>query len=149
MPFLSAESIRKLTDTHTQERNTLTFMTATTPDFDDWRSVFYAFGRVVRGASQNVKRVVELKDATETEKTIREVCTCYFCFDAEWLWSHLRLLSNSNAQGEYYLVDLVQMAIDEGERVGTVDVPLQEAVGINSKQDFDAVFHSLEVHYED
>ncbi len=142
MPYISPESIQKLVQEHIQSGNVLTCMTATTPDFDSWRSVFHAFGRVIRDDFGNIQRVVELKDATEAERAVHEVCTCYFCFDAQWLWSHIHSLSNDNAQGEYYLVDLVQMAIDQGRTVGAVDVPLKEAIGINSKQDFDLIFDS-------
>ena len=56
------------------------------------------------------------------------------CFDAEWLWKNLKLLKNNNAQGEYYLTDLVGLAFAEGQKLSSVAIDPKEAVGINTKE---------------
>jgi len=62
---------------------------------------------------------------------------CYYCFKADWLWEHVAKLENNNAQGEYYLTDLVHIAIQEGVRISSVATDPHEALGINSKEDLE------------
>ncbi len=138
-PLMVPQTIRTLVETHQQERPTLTMATVTVPDFNDWRQPFLNFGRVVRDTTGNLLRIVEAKDATPDETVIRELNPSYFCFDAAWLWEHLPKLSNRNAQGEYYLTDLLGLAIAEGRRVVTVPIPPREALGANSPEELEAI----------
>lgn len=137
MPFIEPESIRRLVETHRGENSVLTVLTATTPDFTDWKSAFETFGRVVRNDEGNVQKIVEWKDADEDILKIKELSTCFFCFDAAWLWDRLAQLDNTNAQEEYYLTDLVTFAIGEGHRIHTAPVALHEAMGVNRKEDLE------------
>ena len=139
MPFLREASIRRLAEAHVAAKAVVSIMTVVTPDFADWRSAFQTFGRIVRNGKGEIERIVECKDANEEELKIKELSTCYFCFDAPWLWEHLQKLSNSNEQKEYYLTDLVGMAIAEGQRINSVPVDLIEAVGVNSQKDLAVV----------
>lgn len=143
MPFLKPESIRRLAERHCERGNTVTLMTTTVPNFDGTRRCFDSFGRIVRDASTgHVARIVERKDATEEEAEIRELNPSYFCFKADWLWRHVNKLQNNNAQGEYYLVDLVKMAIDAGEKISSIDIDPTEAMGVNTLEDLEAA-HSV------
>lgn len=135
MPFLRGGSIRKLVDAHIAADSVLTLMTVMTPDFLDWRSAFQTFGRIVRDESGEIMEIVEARDANEEQLGLLELSTCYFCFKADWLWEHLRKLKNENEQKEYYLTDLVGMAIGEGHNINSVPVSLIEAVGVNRKED--------------
>lgn len=135
MPFLRPESIERLVSEHVREQATFTLLTATTPDFEDWRSAFKTFGRIVRDTAGSLERIVEWKDATDDEKGIRELSTCYFCFEADWLWSRLRELKNNNTQQEYYLTDLVSLAIRERARIHLLPVALGEVIGVNTPED--------------
>lgn len=72
------------------------------------------YGRVVRDATGRIQRVVEQKDATDDEKTIREINTGILACTRRFLEESLPQLSNRNAQGEYYLTDLIAMAVDAG-----------------------------------
>lgn len=137
MPFVEPASISRLVETHREQDGVLTVLTTTTPDFTDWRSAFETFGRVVRDDEGNVRRIVEWKDADEEILNIKELSTCFFCFDAAWLWDHLARLDNNNAQEEYYLTDLVTFAIGEGHRIHTAPVALHEAMGVNRKEDLE------------
>ncbi len=137
MPFISAESICRLVEEHTAQNNLITLMTVRTPDFDGWHAQFTDFGRVVRNATGTVVKIVERKDATPEELMIHEVNTSYFCFNSRWLVNRLHQLHNNNAQGEYYLVDLVRIAFEEGVKVGTVLIDPKEAIGINTKEHLD------------
>lgn len=136
MPFLTPASIQRLAQEHVEKKNKLTLMTVTVPHFDEPYEGFYHFGRIIRGEHDGqIERIVERKDATEEERTIRELNPSYFCFHAEWLWDHVTKLKNNNVQQEYYLTDLLQMAIDEGERISSIPVDPKEAVGVNTKED--------------
>lgn len=131
-PLTDASSVRKLADIHLASDATLTLGTVSVPDFEAWRAPFADFGRVVRDAEGRVLRIVEAKDATPDELSIREVSPSFFCFKAEWLWKGLETLTTANAQGEYYVTDLLSKAIEGKEKVMTVPVPPEAALGINT-----------------
>ena len=133
-PFIKASTIINLVALHERERCPLSMMTTRVDDFDDWRAPFADFGRVVRDASGVIAAVVEARDATPAERSIREIMPGFFCFDDAWLWRHLRLIANHNAKEEYYLTDLVRMAIDEGACVASLPVSPQESIGINTPE---------------
>ena len=133
-PLTSAASIRKVVDMHLATGATLTIGTVTVPDFQNMWAAFVDFGRIVRDAQGNVARIVEAKDATPEELQIRELNPSLYCFKAEWLWKNLESLTTANAQGEYYVTDLLAKAIASGENVVPVSVPADEALGINTPE---------------
>lgn len=92
------------------------------------------YGRIVRDSSGGVVRIVEQKDANDDEKKIREVNTGIFCVPNALLHKWLPALQNNNAQGEYYLTDIIAMAAAENVRIETVQ-PEQswEVDGVNDK----------------
>lgn len=107
----------------------MTVVTAVVPDPD-------GYGRVVRDADLEVVRIVEHRDATSEERAIREINSGIYCFDLRWLFDALGKVSNSNAQREYYLPDLVAILRNEGHRV--VAVPIEdpaEILGINTRRE--------------
>ncbi len=90
------------------------------------------YGRVVRDQGGRALRVVEEKDASDAERAIREVNAGLYCAEADFLWRALGRVGSRNAQGEFYLPDLVAMAADLA-RVATVQVPPAEAAGVNDR----------------
>lgn len=126
MPLLSADTLRALVDR--QQRNTgpLTMLTV---EADDPRG----FGRVLRDADGAVKAIVEEIQATPEQRMIRELNVGVYCFDADYLWRELASLPIS-PKGEYYLTDLIGVAVKQGLRVDTVSLAdPDEAIGINSR----------------
>ena len=92
------------------------------------------YGRIVRDAAGKVLRIVEEKDATTDEKLIREVNTGIMAIPSVRLADWLGGLSNKNAQGEYYLTDIVALAVAEGVPVHTAQPDGEwEVLGVNSK----------------
>lgn len=92
------------------------------------------YGRVVRDAGGNVVRIVEQKDANTKERAIREINTGLMAVPAKLLRRWLSALRNDNAQGEYYLTDIVVAAVKEGLAVNAVIAPtVAEVLGINDK----------------
>ena len=92
------------------------------------------YGRIVRNAEGDVQRIVEEKDATPEQREIKEVNTGILLAPTNKLREWLSKLGNNNAQGEYYLTDIVAMAVQQGVAVHTVQ-PAQrwEVEGINNK----------------
>ncbi len=134
-PLVTAEMVHSLSRKHKQSGATMTLGIVSVPDFNDWRSAFYSFGRVVRSPDGKLQGIVELKDATENQKLITEVNPSYFCFDAEWLWSKIDSLSSTNAQHEYYLTDLLKMAFEQNQPISTIEIDPPEGLGVNTPQE--------------
>ena len=92
------------------------------------------YGRIVRDEAGRVRRIVEQKDATEAEKAIREINTGIMVMPTARLADWLGRLKNDNAQGEYYLTDIVALAVAEGLPVRTAQPDGEwEVLGVNSK----------------
>jgi len=112
-----------------------------TADLDDPA----AYGRVVRDGAGHVKRVVETRDATPEERTIREINAGFYALSARRLAAWLKRIDNRNAQKEYYLTDLVGLAVGEGTPVTAVKAEApSEVAGVNSKSEL----AQLERHYQ-
>lgn len=92
------------------------------------------YGRIVRDGEGRVIRIVEEKDATEAERHIREINTGIMLLPNQHVRQWLGSLSNQNAQGEYYLTDVVGMAVTDGVEIATAN-PRQswETFGVNSR----------------
>jgi bifunctional UDP-N-acetylglucosamine pyrophosphorylase/glucosamine-1-phosphate N-acetyltransferase len=96
-----------------------------------------AYGRIVRNEQGRILKVVEDKDTTAEEKKIKEVSSSHYCFNKPKLFSALRQVTNQNAQGEYYLPDVIEIFIKNEEKVEalTVDDPMI-TFGINDPEEF-------------
>lgn len=130
-PCFKPSTIRRIGYSH---NGVITMMTTGVKDFRGWRKNFYHWGRVLRNYG-HIKAIVEFKDADDNIKEIREVNPAIYCFNARWLWRHLKDLKNNNAQGEYYLTDLIKIAFQEGKRVESFPIDPEEAMGINTKEE--------------
>jgi bifunctional UDP-N-acetylglucosamine pyrophosphorylase / glucosamine-1-phosphate N-acetyltransferase len=92
------------------------------------------YGRVVRDGAGNVVRIVEQKDANTKERAIGEINTGLMAMPARALRAWLAALRNDNAQGEYYLTDVIVMAVREGFKINPVIAPTEaEVLGVNDK----------------
>ena len=92
------------------------------------------YGRIVRNAAGEVTKIVEQKDASEAERAIREINTGIMVMPTARLADWLGQLKNDNAQGEYYLTDIVALAVAEGVPVRTAQPAADwEVLGVNSK----------------
>jgi bifunctional UDP-N-acetylglucosamine pyrophosphorylase/glucosamine-1-phosphate N-acetyltransferase len=129
VPLTRRETLQRLLDEHAQSGNALTLLTMKLSDPG-------MYGRIVRDDSGAVQRIVEAKDASDDEKRIDEVNAGIYVFDGAHLFDNLRSLSTNNAQGEYYLTDLLHTLRERGQRVGAVVAhdPI-EALGVNSRAD--------------
>jgi len=96
---------------------------------------FWAFGRIIKNDDGNVIDIVEQKDCTHEQLKIEECNPGFYIFDAEWLWANVEKLESNNAQGEFYLTDMVRIAADQGKKVVSMPVSeIGEALGINNPE---------------
>ena len=124
VPLTRADTLQALVEAGTGDK--LALLTVTLPDPT-------GYGRIVRGAAGTVERIVEQKDASEAERAITEVYSGIMAVPARHLRQWLARLTNDNAQGEYYLTDIVAMAVADG--VPVVAHRIQDALqvaGVNS-----------------
>ncbi len=109
------------------------------------------YGRILRDAAGEVTRIVEEKDATEEEKIVSEVNTGMMCVDCDKLAGWLNQLENNNAQGEFYLTDIIEMAVADGLQVNTVMAASEiEVMGINDRvqlAEMERNYQLMQAHY--
>jgi bifunctional UDP-N-acetylglucosamine pyrophosphorylase/glucosamine-1-phosphate N-acetyltransferase len=104
------------------------------------------YGRVVRDNAGNVVRIVEQKDANTKERAINEVNTGLMAVSARSLRKWLAALKNDNAQGEYYLTDIIVMAVREGMKINAVVATSEtEVLGVNDKVQLAQLEHALRI----
>ena len=143
-PHLSKKTILKILDTHKETNATITIGTVLLPDFNDWRVGLLHLGRIIRDKNGAVVSIREYKDANEEEKKITEINPALYVFEREWLWNNLPKLNKQNAQGEYYLTDLIKIAKDQGEKVEAIPVTnILEGLQPNSKAELDTLENLL------
>lgn len=140
LPFLNGLSIRRLVE---NTQGVITMFTTSVEDFKEERVAFYSYGRIERDVYGDVSGIVEAKDCSPVQLEIKELNSGIYCFDATWLWDNLLEIKNDNAQGEYYLTDLVAIAIAEGRKISTVFLDAQESFGISSRDDLENAHHNF------
>lgn len=98
------------------------------------------YGRVVKAADGHVLKIVEERDATMDEKTIREINTGIYCAESGFLFTAVAALGNRNAQREYYLTDIIEMACKDGLLAASFPAPdPMEVMGINTPEELELV----------
>ncbi|MFJ4784642.1 bifunctional UDP-N-acetylglucosamine diphosphorylase/glucosamine-1-phosphate N-acetyltransferase GlmU [Streptomyces sp. NPDC088794] len=127
-PLLTGETLRRLAETHSADGNAVTVLTAEVPDAT-------GYGRIVRDdVTGAVVEIVEHKDASEAQRTIREINSGVFAFDGQLLADALKKVRTDNSQGEEYLTDVLGILREAGHRVGaSVAGDHREIAGINNR----------------
>ncbi len=127
-PLLHMATLRALLRLHQDERAAVTLLTATPDDPT-------GYGRVVRAKDGRAQKIVEDRDATVAEKQIHEINVGTYVMDGPFLFDALDKLQPRNAQGEYYLTDVVALAVERGLRVSALAVrEAAEGMGINTRE---------------
>lgn len=137
MPFIKAESLRQLMKMHRGSSANVSMFTTTVPNFEGEFKSFFSAGRIIRNEASDVVKIVEVKDASDAQKQITEVNPGVYMFNTNWLWQHIEKIQTNNAQEEYYLTDIVELAIAHGQKVYSLPINPQEVIGINSKEDLE------------
>ena len=126
-PLFTTNTFKNLFAYHAEKENAATVLTAEAPNP-------FGYGRIIRDDQGNVLRIVEQKDGKPEELKVKEINTGVFCFDNKKLFEALKHVDNNNAQGEYYLTDVLEILRNEGERVGAYKMPdFSESLGVNDR----------------
>jgi len=126
-PLLKGSTLSKLVRYHRETGAAATLLTAEMADPT-------GYGRVIRAAGGSVSRIVEQKDASPEELRVKEINTGVYCFKVPGLFAALKEISPANAQGEYYLTDIIQIFVQRGLTVQAVALSDdQEVQGINDR----------------
>lgn len=125
-PLLQGKTLKELLNYHQQQQARATVLSAVLPDP-------YGYGRIIRQAD-GLERIVEEKDASPEEKEIAEINTGMYCFQAGAVFSALSRVECSNAQGEYYLTDVLPLLQQDGHNVAVLAVDeIDQIHGINNR----------------
>lgn len=126
-PLFTTDTFNELFKYHAEKGNAATVLTAKAPNP-------FGYGRIIRDDQGNVLRIVEQKDGKPEELKVKEINTGVFCFDNKKLFEALKQVNNDNAQGEYYLTDVLEILRNSGERVGAYKMPdFSESLGVNDR----------------
>jgi bifunctional UDP-N-acetylglucosamine pyrophosphorylase/glucosamine-1-phosphate N-acetyltransferase len=132
VPLLTGDTVERLVSTHRAAGAAATVLTASVPDP-------FGYGRIVRRDGR-IDAIVEHRDASADVLTIREINSGIYAFDLESLFDALRQIGSGNAQGEYYLPDLVRIHRERGKVVETVTLSdPEEILGVNSRNELAVV----------
>lgn len=126
-PLLTSETLNNLFEYHQGKNASATILTAKAEDPT-------GYGRIVRDHVGIVEKIVEQKDATLEEARIQEINTGTYCFDNELLFDALSQLDTDNAQGEYYLTDIIEILKKAGKNVAAyLTKDFDESLGVNDR----------------
>lgn len=126
-PLLKGSTLNDLFTYHETSQSKATILTA---EIDDPKG----YGRVIRDQNGGVIRIVEEKDAKDSERLVREINTGTYIFDNQALFQALEQVGNDNAQGEYYLPDVISILTNQSEKVSAyVMEDVSESLGVNDR----------------
>jgi UDP-N-acetylglucosamine diphosphorylase/glucosamine-1-phosphate N-acetyltransferase len=126
VPMLSKTSMEAMLLKHRSEDLSVTILTAT---FENP----FGYGRIIRNEKGNVVKIVEQKDASESEQSIREINSGIYVFKKDDLFHALKMVKNENVQSEYYLTDVIEILGAEGKKIDTfVTQTPDEIKGVNT-----------------
>ncbi len=130
MPQLRGETVQQLVDSFQAaraagEQPALAMLTVTRDDPQ-------GFGRVIRNAAGEIQAIVEEVDCTPEQRAIKELNPGVYCFDAHWLWENVDKIPLS-AKGEYYLTDMIGIAVAQGKSIVGQPAPAEEVDGVNNR----------------
>ena len=128
-PCVRPQTIRDLMKLHVESQAAATILSAEVDDPS-------GYGRIVRAADGTVDRIVEHRDADEQIRATREINSGMIAFRSELLWPNLERVGSDNAQGEYYLTDVIGLLRNAGQKVMAYIAPdSREVLGVNSPDD--------------
>ncbi len=126
-PLFTKATLDRFVNAHLEARTAVSILSATFKDPT-------GYGRIIRGEDGHLMAIIEEKDAEPQVKKIREVNTGTYLVDSSVIFQLLEQVDSDNAQGEYYLTDVVGIALDQGFRVQAFDFAREEeAFGVNSR----------------
>jgi len=132
VPLLRVSTVKDLMARHVSGESVITVLTTILDDPA-------GYGRIVKGGKDgSVVKIVEARDASCDEKKIREINTGIYCVNSKFLFDAVAEINNDNAQKEYYLTDMIEIAVKRGFKIISVIAPDSfEVMGINTPEDLE------------
>lgn len=130
MPFWTAGTYKKLVEIFRKEKPAFVLASVRLgPE--------YLYGRLIKDSEGRILESIEVKNALpEQLKKFKDQNPCLYCFDNQWLFANLPKVKKNPVSGEYYLTDLVGLAVGQGEKIVEFKVrDSQQAIGVNSRQE--------------
>lgn len=134
MPFTTKKSLIDVIALHDSTDSKITMLPCKLPNFENEFSNFLGYGRILRNEAGDIIKIQEYKDCTEEQKQITEVNPGSYMFNSDWLWSKIEQIGSNNAQAEYYLTDIVEIAISDGQKIQSLPIAPEEIYGINTPE---------------
>ena len=127
-PLVRSETFSAILDAHSESAAAATVLTAVVENPGD-------LGRVIRASDGSLDRIVEARDATPEEAAVGEINCGVYVFDAALVGDLIAKVDRENAQGEYYLTDVIHLLVSQGHRVHAFETNPDEALGVNDRKD--------------
>lgn len=135
MPFIKSDNLKALIKLHLHSGAKMTMLTAQADSYKGKNISLEHYARIIRTPLGDIAGIVEFKDASDVQRKLKEVNPGIYMFNTKWLWENLKKIENRNKQKEYYLTDIVQIALSQGEKVNSILADAKEVLGINSMED--------------
>jgi bifunctional UDP-N-acetylglucosamine pyrophosphorylase / glucosamine-1-phosphate N-acetyltransferase len=133
MMHYTKEIVSEMLEVHTDSQTVISLITTNVSDPSS-----LAWGRIIRNEKGYVTGIVEEKDATPEEKQITELNAGFYCFDYAFLQKNGKKIKKSPVTGEYYITDLIGIAVGSGKNVKALSVPFENVgLGINTRDDLE------------
>jgi bifunctional UDP-N-acetylglucosamine pyrophosphorylase/glucosamine-1-phosphate N-acetyltransferase/UDP-N-acetylglucosamine pyrophosphorylase len=133
VPLISIQTIQALLEDHMKERRSVSLLAVKTDNPT-------GYGRVVMNNQRELKRIIEEADANEDEKSIKLINSGIYCVERGFLFESLEKIRPDNAQGEFYLTDIIELAYEAKKKIGVlVGKDPEEVAGINTISELKAV----------
>lgn len=126
VPLIKKETLKLLCETHEVNNNACTLLTTFIENPQ-------GYGRIIRDSNGKILRIVEDKDATEEEKSIKEINTSIYVFKWKKLKKVLPYLSNNNVQREFYITDTISLLLNKREKIEALTTDPYEVMGVNNQ----------------
>jgi UDP-N-acetylglucosamine pyrophosphorylase len=129
VPLIAPKSFLNLIQFHSNNSNKVSVLSCEVSEPK-------GYGRIIRDKSQNLLEIVEEKDSSDIQKLVKEINTGTYVFQSPDVFTDLKNVNKENAQGEYYLPDLIKIANSKGEKTGAIKLLNHlESSGVNSPED--------------
>ncbi len=127
VPLITPATLQGILDHHERQQAAVTVLTTCMEQP-------FGYGRIIKGAAGHVTEIVEEKDATPEQRLVKEINSGIYCVEAGFLFAAIAGLKNDNAQGEYYLTDIIRTAIATGKTCSSFPIENQiEVMGVNDR----------------
>jgi len=145
VPLLRTDTLKKILKRHEETNASCTVLTMVLENPDK-------YGRMIRDDKNQLKEIIEFKDATDEQRKINEINTGIYCFNSVDLFQALLKVDNKNVQNEYYLTDVMKILYMQNKKIESVYLEdKNEAAGVNSKEqlaELEKEYHKGSSYYE-